>query len=249
MMLTIGQLAARTGATPRALRLYERRGLLTAGRTAAGRRVYGAEHIVLLAQIGTLKDMGLTLAEIAVLMRQRTLDASALIDLRLAQIQAEQARLAELADALHSARAALAEGPMDAGALAHVLAAPTAARFQQLLDRWFSPAEQEAWQAAVPSMDGPVWRSLVRRAKAAVARGVAPDSREGMDIAADWYAALRPLMAAAGRERWNQGAAMLNPANNGGLEHTLRAWLFRAIPAAVEADLIKKEALPPLKSG
>jgi DNA-binding transcriptional MerR regulator len=249
-MLTIGQLAAQTGATPRALRLYERRGLLKADRTAAGRRTYGAEHIIVLAQINTLKSMGLTLAEIGKLMQRRTLDASALIEFRLAQVEAEQARLTALAGTLRAASAALSAGPIDAAALAKLLADPAAVHFQQIIDRWFSPAEQEDWRATVPNMRRSVLAALTSRAKAAVAAGIAPESHEGMAIAADWYAAMLPAMAAAGKERWNRGAAMFLATEGGGDEaDAVHVWLFKAIPAALDAGQMGSEGAPSTQPG
>jgi MerR family copper efflux transcriptional regulator len=54
------------------LRLYEDKGLITPqGRTAAGYRQYGAETLNRLKAIMYLKDLGFTLAEIAMLLSDR----------------------------------------------------------------------------------------------------------------------------------------------------------------------------------
>ncbi|WP_445396130.1 MerR family transcriptional regulator [Streptomyces sp. LE64] len=61
--MRIGELAARAGTTPRALRYYESRGLLSARRGENGHRVYDEDDLRLLRQIRTLQDSGFDLEE------------------------------------------------------------------------------------------------------------------------------------------------------------------------------------------
>lgn len=56
----IGELARRTGATTRALRYYEERGLLGSGRRANGYRDYGPEAVVRVRNIRRLLEAGLS---------------------------------------------------------------------------------------------------------------------------------------------------------------------------------------------
>lgn len=71
--LTIGELAARTGMTPDALRYYERlRVIAPVRRTAAGYRVYTGETIERLRFIKQAQLHGLTLAEIRELLQVDT---------------------------------------------------------------------------------------------------------------------------------------------------------------------------------
>lgn len=236
-MMTIGQLAARTGTTPRALRLYERRGLLHADRTASGRRVYGAEHVLALGQIRTLKDMGLTLDAIAGIMRARTLDAGELIGLRLARIEAEQARLTALAARLRMVQATLADGPIDAARLCELLAEPAQADVRQLLDRWFTPAEQAAWREALAAQAKPdSLAALQARVRAAVDSGITPDSEAGAALAAEWQAMMRTMVETVGVQQWNKGAALIEQAFAGdgsadAAGAAVYAWLSRALKA------------------
>jgi MerR family transcriptional regulator, copper efflux regulator len=63
--LLIGEVAKRSGASRKALRLYEQAGILPpAQRTEAGYRVYGAEALDLLAFVRQAQRLGFTLREI-----------------------------------------------------------------------------------------------------------------------------------------------------------------------------------------
>jgi DNA-binding transcriptional MerR regulator len=57
--------ARQLGISAKALRLYEQRGLLTPGRTAAGWRAYGPHDMAHAADIVELRALGLSLAEVA----------------------------------------------------------------------------------------------------------------------------------------------------------------------------------------
>ena len=59
-----GEMARRLDVTAKALRVYEREGLIAPGRTEAGWRVYGPAHITRLHQIIALKDLGVPLKTI-----------------------------------------------------------------------------------------------------------------------------------------------------------------------------------------
>lgn len=59
--MRIGELAQRTGTTTRALRFYEAQGLLAAARSANGYREYDEDDVALVAEITTLRTVGLSL--------------------------------------------------------------------------------------------------------------------------------------------------------------------------------------------
>jgi DNA-binding transcriptional MerR regulator len=61
--LSIGELARRAGVTVRAVRLYERAGLLTSVRAENGRRMFAGADVQRLRLIVALKRIGLTLAQ------------------------------------------------------------------------------------------------------------------------------------------------------------------------------------------
>jgi DNA-binding transcriptional MerR regulator len=64
-LLSASKAAERLGVTIKALRLYEQRGLITPGRTAAGYRVYGPDEMLRASEIVALRALGLSLAQVA----------------------------------------------------------------------------------------------------------------------------------------------------------------------------------------
>jgi MerR family transcriptional regulator, redox-sensitive transcriptional activator SoxR len=64
-LLTVGEVAHRSGFAPSALRFYEREGLLHATRTAGGQRRYQRNVLRRLAFIRAARNVGLTLDEVA----------------------------------------------------------------------------------------------------------------------------------------------------------------------------------------
>ncbi len=63
-LLTIGELADRSGAAPSALRFYESKGLLTSERTSGGHRAYERAALRRVAFIRAAQRVGLSLSEI-----------------------------------------------------------------------------------------------------------------------------------------------------------------------------------------
>jgi MerR family transcriptional regulator, redox-sensitive transcriptional activator SoxR len=64
-LLTVGEVAHRSGFAPSALRFYEREGLLHASRTSGGQRRYERNVLRRLAFIRAARNVGLTLEEVA----------------------------------------------------------------------------------------------------------------------------------------------------------------------------------------
>jgi MerR family redox-sensitive transcriptional activator SoxR len=63
-LLTVGEVAQRSGFAPSALRFYEREGLLEATRTAGGQRRYERHVLRRLAFIRAARNIGLSLEEV-----------------------------------------------------------------------------------------------------------------------------------------------------------------------------------------
>ena len=98
----------RLGVSVRALRLYERRGLVRPQRTEAGWRVYGPSEIARLHQVLALKSLGLSLARIAELTKGRDTDLDAVLALQEQVLITRRADVEQALAALAKARARLA---------------------------------------------------------------------------------------------------------------------------------------------
>ncbi|WP_033255292.1 MerR family transcriptional regulator [Kitasatospora phosalacinea] len=114
--MRIGDAAAAAGATPRALRLYEQRGLLPPPvRTTSGQRCYDSTDVARVRVIRTLLSLGLTIEDLrghaesfdllAADPARRCANASGgpVVRRRLAALDAEIARLTRLRAALAAA--------------------------------------------------------------------------------------------------------------------------------------------------
>jgi DNA-binding transcriptional MerR regulator len=122
--LRIGEVAALLGVTPKAIRHYQRVGLLgEPARSPAGYRLYGARELERLLRVRRLQAMGLSLAQIRQVLGGPQQDRSLrevleqLLATCSAQIRALEARRERI-------QALLAAGPVDADALDQPAATP-----------------------------------------------------------------------------------------------------------------------------
>jgi MerR family redox-sensitive transcriptional activator SoxR len=75
--MTISQVAAHTGLQPSAIRYYEKEGLLTKPARSGGRRIYQSEVLHQLSIICFAKELGFSLEEIKLLLKEFPEDAKA----------------------------------------------------------------------------------------------------------------------------------------------------------------------------
>lgn len=96
----IGELARRAGCSPKAVRLYEARGLLGAVARAGSYRVYGERDLVLVQRIRQALGLGFRLDELQGLQRLDEAESwealARLLRGRRTQVQAEMRRLQRL---------------------------------------------------------------------------------------------------------------------------------------------------------
>ncbi|MBT0769907.1 MerR family transcriptional regulator [Kineosporia sp. J2-2] len=103
--MRIGDLAARTGVTTRALRYYEEQGLLSPARSASGQRHYPQSAASRVQLIQYLFAAGLPSRAIAVLLP--TVDTRTMNDEVLGMLRAERERIDRQINALTESRALL----------------------------------------------------------------------------------------------------------------------------------------------
>jgi DNA-binding transcriptional MerR regulator len=104
-MQRISAFAQRTGVTVKALYHYERQGLLTPRRTAAGYRRYSRRDLVQLQRILALKSLGLSLGQIRLVQSDRAKAAAVFADQRRALDQKLE-RITRAVGALNAIRQA-----------------------------------------------------------------------------------------------------------------------------------------------
>jgi DNA-binding transcriptional MerR regulator len=114
--------ARRLGVSAKALRLYERRGLVTPGRTAAGWRAYGPDEIARAVEIIALRALGLSLAQIARVLADDPRGLEPALAAHEAILEGRIRQLAGAVEKVRELRAGLAQGK-----------APTASELVRLL--------------------------------------------------------------------------------------------------------------------
>lgn len=102
--------AERLGISPKALRLYEQRGLIAPVRTAAGWRTYGPAEMARAGEIAALRALGLSLAQVARVLKGEAQELAPALAAHQAKLEAEARRIAETVEKVRNLRAGLAGG-------------------------------------------------------------------------------------------------------------------------------------------
>ena len=199
------EMAERFGITPKALRVYERAGLVRPHRTAAGWRAYGPDQQARVHQVLVLKRLGLSLARIGELLggRLKSLDTVlALQEQVLTERRAEADRALEL---LAAARRKLARdgalSPDDLTQLTRETAMDEKMTeedwtrlAQPVFERHFTPEEQEQFKARKFSFSqedvSREWDALFAEGRRLQAEGD-PGTPAARDLATRWMAQVR----------------------------------------------------------
>ncbi len=203
--MRIGALAERTGVTVRALRHYERLGLVVPMRSEAGQRVYGAEQVSTLQRVLALKKAGFPLADIKALLERRAVPTAEFLAVQRVALLAERDRLDQAVAALDGVLQAMAAGASpDLGALFDLIKlgemTMTDAQWQKVYDQVYTQEEQERWKEAKAAIPEDVvrrtveaWPQLIARVQAIVDTSADPASPEAIAAAAEWNELLTPL--------------------------------------------------------
>ena len=112
-LLSIGELASRTGVAVTALRYYDELGLVRPQQRASGQRRYPASAVRTVGAVLFLRDVGFSLTEVGELMASEahTDRWSQLVDRKIGALAAQEHRLVVARTALEHARSCPAEHP------------------------------------------------------------------------------------------------------------------------------------------
>lgn len=195
---TASDTARRLGLTVRALRVYERHGLLRPGRTLAGWRVYGPEEMARLHQVLALKRLGLKLGQIADLLQGRRVDLDRVLALQEEELAHRKARIDRALDLVRKARAKLAEGgELPTEDLIELTKETAVSEFkwtpehQALAEKHYTPEQLAALKARAFTAEdqarvSQAWNEVF--ADAERLKGGDPGSPEALDLARRWRA-------------------------------------------------------------
>ena len=193
---TAADTARRLGLTVRALRVYERHGLVRPGRNGAGWRVYGPDELARLHQVLALKRLGLPLKQIAALLKGGDHDLDRILALQEAELALRKTRVDRALGLVRAARARLAKGetlPTDdlveltkETAMSEFKPGP---EFEALVEKHV-PAERVkalhpgGWTAEDQARVGAEWAALI--AEAERLKDGDPGAPEALELARRW---------------------------------------------------------------
>jgi len=196
--LSPSEAARKLGVSPKALRLYERNGLVTPIRAANGYRAYGPLEMAKLHQVLALKGLGLPLKQIAELLAGRLAALDAVLGLQEELLQRQSERLGRALTLVQSARKRLACGEnLSIDDLTHLTmettmtAKPTADELDALFDplkaKHYTAADLAALKQRKFDQSDVTrrWDALIAEAKALMEMGN-PESPEALDLARRW---------------------------------------------------------------
>ena len=194
------EISRRLGVSPKALRLYDARGLVTAVRTSNGWRAYGRAEIARLHQVLALKALRLPLARIAELLGGGRVSLDQILAAQEAALADDTAHAHRALGLVRAARARLGAGEAlsvdDISTLAKETTMPLKSG-QKELGQLLEPhvrghfSEAELDETARRSFDqeqiGQQWDCLIAEAKVLMAKGD-PASPATLDLARRWKA-------------------------------------------------------------
>ncbi len=197
--LSPAEAARKLGVSAKALRLYERHGLVKPVREANGYRTYGPAEMIRLHQVLALKALGLPLSKISGLLAGRLGSLDALLELQEHVLSREADRLGHALDLIRAARARLAAGQtLSVDELANLTKETSMstkpndeemkALFEPHIAKHFTPEDRAALQQPYDQAAATAaWEALIAEAKVLMAKGD-PTSPEALDLARRWKA-------------------------------------------------------------
>jgi len=196
-MLSIGELAERSGITVRALRYYETKNLINPMRSEAGQRVYKYPDIVRLQQIQLLKRAGFTLSQIATMMGDAAIEARNILRIQKGLLEKQLAHSKASLAAIETAIDRLDESPTDLFTLCNMIKIGESVvnedNWKKVWDKFYTDEEQARWKKAKEAIPKDIqqaceenWPKLIARTEALL--GTNPASDEAQAILKEWNA-------------------------------------------------------------
>lgn len=195
------EMARRLGVSPKALRVFEREGLVRPERSAANYRRYGPAHAQRLHQVLALKRLGLPLRRIGELLAGRYADLDSVLRLQQAMLERRVADAQVGLRLIADARARLARGdalsPDELARLTKETAMTTdkdralEEALRPAMERHFTPEDRERLTTDAPYFDqeqvSREWDALIAEAKRLHAAGD-PGTPAAKDLGRRWFA-------------------------------------------------------------
>jgi DNA-binding transcriptional MerR regulator len=193
--LNASEAAKRLGVSAKALRLYEQRGLIAPARTAAGWRAYGPGEMARVAEIAALRELGLSLSQVARVLGGDSGSLEPALAAHQAALEGRVHHLVGIVDKVRRLRADLGNGQApSAGELARLLR--PASKFSVVFDLPWPWGGERFELQDVRSLNyivGPLGSGKTRLAKR-IAETVPGAAFIGLDRLADGGAAARALL-------------------------------------------------------
>lgn len=190
MLLRIGEVAERTGVSAKALRLYDKRGLLRpATHSASGYRLYDGESLRRLMQIVLLKRGGFSLAEIGILLEHDSEAGTRVLADRIASLEREVSVREQGLDALRTAaKQAGSAGTMNVTDLTRAIRMNTQldvklteSERREMRERAGELGEQGMQQAQKD------WAELIEAVRSAMEAGTPPEDPQVRELGRRWH--------------------------------------------------------------
>src|SRR4051794_4809081 len=187
---TAGETARLLGLTVKALRVFERHGLVQAQRTAVGWRVYGPNELLRLHQIIWLKRLGLKLTQIGAILHGQSVDLDRLLALQEEVLLDRRRSIDQALRLIGKARAKLTLGESLSADELIALTKETAMTREipdwvknilPFVDRHLSEADKEELEKRY---DVEAWRCLMAEAKSLL--GTDPAGPAALALASKW---------------------------------------------------------------
>jgi len=195
--------ARRTGLTVRALRLYERHGLIEPARSGKGWRLYGQKELNRLNVVVTLKAFGMTLAQIRALMKSQPPPLRSVLDMQLRACRVKKYTAEKALALVEAAHTRIkAGGSLDLDELCNLTRSMNMGSHQaiarELINAEVTPDEERAyatWIAARPPGEikamqeyGAAMHDLFLSLRSLREKGIRPAAREAQVLISDWNA-------------------------------------------------------------